>query len=200
MNCQDIERNITSVYMAFMLELERQRLARGLSMAEITDHAGIADGLYGKSLYASTPSGRQSNWRTLQDLVDALYPMGFDIIVKPKTGQRLDPSQLRCKIKSAQALTDTRSQREFMRELSHKGVEARRTKFAAMTEEQRKRAIKHIVKKAKKTKRKNRLLRLQQAAIPTIPKRRRTAVVPCVVTTAAAAPSFTMDGIGSSVI
>ena len=155
MNCQDIERNITPVYMAFMLELERQRLARGLSMAEITDHAGIADGLYGKSLYASTPSGRQSNWRTLQDLVDALYPTGFDIIVKPKSGLRLDPSQLRCKIKSAAATLNPKSQRELMTELGKLGGEARRAKYATMSKAERER----IAKKARKTRRQNRLLR-----------------------------------------
>jgi hypothetical protein len=163
MNCQDIERNITPVYMAFMLELERQRLARGLSMAEITDHAGIADGLYGKSLYASTPSGRQSNWRTLQDLVDALYPTGFDIIVKPKSGLRLDPSQLRCKIKSATALTNSKSQRERMTELGKLGGEARREKYKTMSKAQRQR----IASKARKTRRQNRLLRAQIRASQT---------------------------------
>jgi hypothetical protein len=161
MNCQDIDRNITPIYMAFMLELERQRLVRGLSMQEVTDHAGIADGLYGKSLYASTPSGRQSNWRTLQDLVDALYPTGFDIIVKPKSGLRLDPSQLRCKIKSATATVNPKSQRELMRELGSKGGIARREKYKTMPQAQRL----AIARKARKTRRKNRALRSQSSAL-----------------------------------
>jgi hypothetical protein len=197
MNCKDIERGVVPFFRAVMVELERQRLARGLSMQEVCDHSGLADYYYSKALHASTPSGRQARWDSLQDLVDALFPEGYDVVIKPKVGMRLSAADLRCKIKSAAALTDRKSQREFMRELSHKGVEARRTKLAAMTEEQRKRAIKHIVKKARKTKRKNRLLRLQQAAIQTIPKRRRTAVEPCVVHTATTGPSCTVGATGS---
>jgi hypothetical protein len=193
MNCQDVDRNITPVYMAFMLELERQRLVRGLSMAELTDHAGIADGLYGKSLYASSPSGRQSNWRTLQDLVDALFPAGFDLIVKPKTGLRLDPSQLRCKIKSAAALTDRKTQREWMRELGRLGGVARREKFKNLTPEERK----AIAERGRVTKRQNKLLRAQIRKPEPKRKKRRGALAPCVAVPASAAPSCTVGATGS---
>jgi hypothetical protein len=188
MNCENIDRNIQPFYRAVILEIERRRLALHLSMQELCDRAGVADYYWSKAVHANTPSGREARWSTLQDIVDAIYPAGYDVCITPKAGMRLDAKQLRCKIKFAAAAVNPVSQRELMRTLSQKGVEARRAKLAAMTEEQRKRAIKHIVKKAKKTRRKNRKLRLQQAAIPRKPKQRRTAVEPCVATITSAGP------------
>jgi hypothetical protein len=162
MNCEDIERNISPFYMAVMLEIERRRLSLRLSMQEVCDRSGVADYFYSKALHASTPSGRQAQWRTIQDIVDALFPAGYDVIIKPKTGMRLDPSQLRCKIKSAVSTVNPKSQRELMRELGSKGGKARREKYKTMTRAERQR----IVKKARRTRRKNRLLRTQSQLPP----------------------------------
>ena len=161
MNCQDIERGVVPFYRSIMLEFERQRLARGLSMQEVCDRSGLADYYFSKALYASTPSGRQAKWETLQDLLDALFPEGADVVIRPKVGMRLSAADLRCKIKSAAALTNSRSQRELMRELGKKGGEARREKYKAMPRAERLR----IAKKARKTRRKNRALRLQSRGL-----------------------------------
>jgi transcriptional regulator with XRE-family HTH domain len=155
MNCEN--RNISPFYMGVMLEIERRRLQLGLSMQEVCDRAGVADYYYSKALHASTPSGRQARWDTLQDIVDGLFPEGFDVVIKPKVGLRLDAEQLRCKIKFAASTTDRKLQRELMSELGKKGGEARREKYKNMTKEERQR----IAAKARKTRRQNRLLRAQ---------------------------------------
>lgn len=157
MNCQDIERGVVPFYRAIVLEMERQRLARGLSMQEVCDRAGVADYYWSKALHASTPTGRQAKWETLQDLLDALFPEGADVLIKPKVGMRLSAADLRCKIKSAAALTNSKSQREFMRALGRAGGISRREKYKTMSREERQR----IARKARKTRRKNRLLRTQ---------------------------------------
>ena len=159
MNCENIDRNISPFYMGVMLEIERRRLQLGLSMQEVCDRAGVADYYYSKALHASTPSGRQARWDTLQDIVDGLFPEGFDVVIKPKVGLRLDAEQLRCKIKfaKASASTDRKLQRELMRELGKKGGQARREKYKNMTKEERQR----IAARARKTRRKNRQLRAQ---------------------------------------
>jgi transcriptional regulator with XRE-family HTH domain len=170
MNGVDIERNIAPFYMAVMLELERRRLHLGISMQEVCDRSGVADYFYSKALHASTPSGRQARWDTLQDIVDALFPAGYDVVIKPKTGMRLNPEQLRCKIKfAAAAASNPKLQREVMSEIGKAGAKARIAKYAAMTPAQRKR----IYKKAKETRRQNRLLRAQAGQI-TPPSRRAT--------------------------
>jgi hypothetical protein len=89
--------------------------------------------------------------------VDALFPAGYDVEIKPKSGLRLSAQDLRCKILFASAPSDPRSQRDLMRTLGKKGGEARREKSKNMTPQERQR----IAKKARKTRRKNRALRSQ---------------------------------------
>jgi transcriptional regulator with XRE-family HTH domain len=185
MNCKNIERNIQPFYMAVMLEIERRRLQLRLSMQEVCDRSGVADYYYSKALHASTPSGREARWATLQDIVDALFPEGYDVEIRPKVGMRLSAADLRCKIKFAAAMTDTKSQRELMRELGKRGGDARREKFKNMTPEERK----AIAEKGRKTKRQNQLLRAQIRKPLTKPKKRRGALAPCVVGPAVPAPS-----------
>lgn len=72
-------RPCTAIYRVIMVEFERQRLARGLSMAQVDDLAGTNDGHYAHMLYPDTPSGRQARWETVQDVADALFGRGFEI-------------------------------------------------------------------------------------------------------------------------
>jgi len=164
MNCENIERNIQPFYMAVMLEIERRRLQLNISMQEVCDRSGVADYFYSKALHASTPSGRQARWSTLQDIVDALFPEGYDVVIKPKVGMRLDANQLRCKIRFAAAPTDRRLQRSLMSELGKKGAEARKEKYRTMSKAERNR----IAAKARKTRRQNRLLRARSREFVTI--------------------------------
>jgi hypothetical protein len=191
MNCENIERNISPFYMAIMLELERRRLQRGMSMQVVCDTAGVADYYYSKALHASTPSGRQARWDTLQDIVDALFPEGYDVVIKPKVGMRLDPARLRCKIKFAAAATNPKLQRDLMSEIGKIGARARAEKYKTMSKADRAR----IAKKARKTRRKNRLQRAQTGQAKPFSRARRGALVPCVVTTASAGRSCSLDGI-----
>jgi hypothetical protein len=126
-------------------------------MDQVADRAGVADRYYSKARWADSPSGRQARWETLQDVVDALFPEGYDVEIRPKVGLRLDAEQLRCKIKFAAAPKDSRSHRELMRELGRMGGIARREKYKTMPREKRM----AIAKKARKTRRKNRALRSQ---------------------------------------
>ena len=155
-------------YRAIMLELERRRLSLELPMDAVADRAGVADRYFSKALHADSPSGRQARWDTLQDIVDALFPEGYDVEIRPKAGLRLGPQDLRCKILLAAAPTDKKLQREVMRVLGKKGGEARREKYKTMSREERQR----IAKKARKTRRKNRALRaqLQRRSATTAPR------------------------------
>jgi transcriptional regulator with XRE-family HTH domain len=162
MNCENIERNIAPFYMAVMLEIERRRLQLNISMQEVCDRSGVADYYYSKALHASTPSGREARWSTLQDIVDALFPEGYDVEIRPKVGMRLSAADLRCKIRFAVAPTDRNRQRELMRTLGREGGKARAAKFKTMSKAERQR----IAKKARKTRRKNRLLRAQSQRPP----------------------------------
>ena len=140
----------TPVYRSIMFAIEQRRLAAGLSMEELSDRAGFADRYYPKALYADAPGGRQARWELLQEMVDVLFPEGFEVEIRPKTGERLRPQDLRCKIKLAAfeaAPTDRRVYRELMRALGRKGGLARREKYKTMPREERL----AIAKKARKT-------------------------------------------------
>src|SRR5688572_18418407 len=76
----------TPVYRALMLGCEERRVALKLPMEKFSEFAGLSERYYSKALYADQPSGRQASWQTMQIIFDALWPDGFEIIVKPKSG------------------------------------------------------------------------------------------------------------------
>ncbi len=142
-------------YRALMLELERRRQQLGWTMSELDDFAGLNDGHFGHLLHADRPSGRQGRWEIVQLLISALFPDGFDLTLTPKRGEVLTAQALARKIKVAGADRDRLGRRALMRALASRGGRARAQKYKTMSKEERER----IAKKARKTRRKNRLLR-----------------------------------------
>jgi hypothetical protein len=49
------------------------------SAMEVDDAAGLQDGFYSKLLHADRPSDRQVRWETLQLVITALFPAGFEL-------------------------------------------------------------------------------------------------------------------------
>ena len=83
----------SALYRMLMMELERRRLALGWPMWKLDDKAGTQDGYYAKCLYPDTPSGRQARWETLQLLIDALWPEGFQLALQSSENETV-PSAL----------------------------------------------------------------------------------------------------------
>lgn len=135
----------TPVYRAIMLEIERRRQTLGLSMDGLSDEVGCADRYYAKALHPDTPSGRQARWETVQEILDTVFPGGFDIKIEPKVGGCLSAQDLRRKIRFAAADTNAVTRRKLMSELGRKGAAAR----SALSPEQRR----EIALKAAATKR-----------------------------------------------
>ncbi len=90
----------------------------------------------------------------VQLLISALFPDDFDLTLTPKRGGVLTAQTLPRKIKFAGADHDRLGRRALMSALGKKGGDARREKYKTMSKEERER----IAKKARKTRRKNRLL------------------------------------------
>lgn len=145
-----IPERATPVYRALLLEIERQRQAIGISMDALSDEAGFADRYYAKALHPDTPSGRQARWETVQEMLDALFPGGFDIEIRAKTGVCLSAQDLRRKIKFAAADRDPVTRRKLMAEIGRLGGQAR----AKMSPERRR----EIALKAAKTRLRNRAI------------------------------------------
>jgi hypothetical protein len=123
----------TAIYRSIMLEVERQRVALGIPMWQVDDMAGTQDGYYAKALHADSTSGRQARWDTLQLIVSALFPEGFDCILRARPGEMLDALSMKRKIKeaTASALHQQRPLREYMAALGRKGAQARQHKIPA---------------------------------------------------------------------
>jgi len=111
----------TPIYRAIMLEIERRRVALGFPMEKFSEYAGVPDRYFPKALHADQPSGRQAQWGTLQVIVDALFPHGFDLEIRPRPGAVMSADNLKAKLLQLKANIDPRSQRELMRELGRKG-------------------------------------------------------------------------------
>lgn len=133
----------TPAYRALMLELERRRLQLRLKMWEVDDLAGLNDGHYAHLLHADRPSGRQGTWASLHLVITALFPMGFDLVLKPKRGGALTAEAHALKVKFAAADHNPQSRRDLMRELGKRGAKARMLKLG-------KRERKKIARKASK--------------------------------------------------
>lgn len=117
---------VTNIYRAVMLEIERRRQALGFPMEKFSEYAGLSDRYYPKLLHADEPSGRQANWGMLEIIMDALYPHGYDVIIKAKPGQVISAENLKAKLLGLAAQKDPKCRRELMRELSHKAAEGRK--------------------------------------------------------------------------
>jgi hypothetical protein len=131
------------IYRIIMVEFERQRLARGLSMAQVDDLAGTQDGFYSRMIYPDTPYGRQARWETVQDVADALFGRGFEVnIVGPEAGIRAAPSIEKGASSNALRNRHWRHTKHFSM-LGSLGAKARNAK---MSPEQRSRSARKAVK------------------------------------------------------
>jgi hypothetical protein len=154
------------IYRALLLECERRRQQLGWSMWQVDDASGLNDGHYAHCLHVDRVTGRQAAWKTIHLIVMALWSQGFDLQMTHKPGGVLTAEDHRLKVMFSAADNNRLSRRELMRELGKKGGEARREKYKNMTKEERQR----IAAKARKTRRKNRLLRAQlQKQRPELP-------------------------------
>ena len=108
----------TGIYLAIMLEVERRRQALGFPMEKFSEYAGLPERYYSKALHPDTASGRQAQWGTLQIIIDALFPAGFDVVIKPRAGAAMNGDSLKAKLLRLQAAKDPKCQRELMRELA----------------------------------------------------------------------------------
>jgi hypothetical protein len=177
----------TEIYRAVLLECERKRQQLNWSMWQLDDAAGLNDGHFAHCLHADRPSGRQASWKILNLIVSALWPRGFDLQIIDKPGATLTAEGTHRKILHAAAPYNRISQRKLMSEIGKAGAKARIAKYAAMTPAERKR----IYKKAKETRRQNRLLRAQAGQITPRSKRAMNGARAFVVDVASEAPCCT---------
>jgi hypothetical protein len=120
---------LVPIYNAFVLELERRRLARGISMDAICELMGVADRSYAKMLYPEKLSGRLAGWERIQQCIEVLFCEGFELRIVPKEGEMLTAVGTRRKIKQEAATWSRPIRREVMRELAQQAVEGRMKKL-----------------------------------------------------------------------
>lgn len=101
-------------YRAIMLELERKRLAMGLSQDRLSELMGVAERSYSKMLWPDSPSGRLATWDKLQKAIEVLFADGFEVVVRAGcTLTDTTPGTKRL-IRQAAAHYDRRTSRELM--------------------------------------------------------------------------------------
>jgi hypothetical protein len=111
---------VTPIYRAVMLEIESRRQALGFPMEAFSEYAGLPERYFSKALHPDVPSGRQAQWRTVQIMIETLYPHGFDVTITPKPGQVMTEKSLKAKLLQLSAIKDPKSRRQLMAELSAK--------------------------------------------------------------------------------
>lgn len=74
----------TGIYHAIIAQVHARIRRLGIPMWKCDDLSGLQDGYSAKLLHPDTPSGRQARWETLQLLLDAVYPEGFVLTIKPR--------------------------------------------------------------------------------------------------------------------
>jgi hypothetical protein len=121
-----------------VLELERRRLAVGISMERMSELMGTAERSYAKLLYPETSSGRMAQWPTMQSAVDVLYCDGLIVRLVPVLG-RLSTEAVgvrttegtRRLIKAEAARWDAKMQRQVLSDFGRRGGVARAASLSA---------------------------------------------------------------------
>lgn len=105
-------------YRAIMVELERKRLAMGLSQDRLSELMGVAERSYQKMVWPDSSSGRLATWDKLQKAIEVLFADGFEVVVRAGcTLTDTTPGTKRL-IRQAAAHYDRRGARELMRDLA----------------------------------------------------------------------------------
>jgi hypothetical protein len=138
-----ITEKATEIYRSITIECERRRQELSLPMWKLDDLAGTQDGFYAKMLHADRPSGRQCRWETLNLIVSALWPQGFDLQIIHKPGDPLTAENHRLKVMFAASDHCRLSRRKLMSELGKRGAAAR---LAKLGKRERKKIAKHASK------------------------------------------------------
>lgn len=121
----DIAVKSTAIYRAIVVELERKRQAMGMSMDALSELIG-AERSYSKMLYPDTSSGRQAQWDKLQRAIDALFPEGFEIVLRAGVCPTSTTAGTKRLIRQSAAHYDRRTARELMNELSKAAISGRK--------------------------------------------------------------------------
>jgi hypothetical protein len=122
------------IYLATILEIERLRLSRGISMEQMSELMGTAERSYAKMLYPDTISGRMARHDTLQLAVQTVCPDGFDLRILPSRCGMLSAVGTKQKIKAEAAHWDGKRTSEIM---AHRGRKGNAARQASLTPEQR---------------------------------------------------------------
>lgn len=102
---------VTGIYQQLVEQIHARIKRLGLPMWRCDDLSGVQDGYTAKMLHPETPSGRQARWETLQLLIDAVYPDGFSVTIRPrgrgtpKALQRTSNKQVDQRVKAVMMMT-----------------------------------------------------------------------------------------------
>jgi hypothetical protein len=118
----------TPIYRSVMLECERRRQQLGVSMDRFSEFAGLPDRAYAKMVWPDGVAGRQATWESVQRVIDALFPDGFDLMVKPRKGPELDKLSMKFKARFGQPFRAGKAIREHMSELSRRATPEARSR------------------------------------------------------------------------
>lgn len=80
----------TALYLAVTAQIHARIRRLGITMARCDDLSGLQDGYTAKLLHPDAKSGRQANWATLQLLMDAVFPDGVEVILRPLDGRKAE--------------------------------------------------------------------------------------------------------------
>lgn len=134
---------VTAIYRQIMLEVEARRLALGLPMEKFSDWAGVPERYYPKALLPDTPSGRQASWETLQTIIDALFPQGFEVVIKSKPGNVIGAKDMKAELLKLRERANPKTHRELMSEYARKATfENRQRGRMKLSKRQRRKAAK----------------------------------------------------------
>jgi hypothetical protein len=117
-----------------MLEVERRRVQLGFTFIDVDNLAGLNDGYLAKMMWPDTRTGRIAGWNTLQLVIEALFPKGFEVIIRQKDGAVLDEPSIRKMTYIARVPFDRKAQRELMADYGRRG---RAVQLERQTPEQR---------------------------------------------------------------
>lgn len=120
----------TPLYNAIVLELEKRRVALGLSLEAVSHLMGHADRYYSKLVNPETPSGRRAGWDVLQTAVDVLFFEGFKVRISHDKDGVPAGAGIKRKVLAEAANYDPAARRKWLAEITSLGGKARMQKLS----------------------------------------------------------------------
>lgn len=160
-------KHVPALYLSLIAELQRRRIALGLSLVQLDEAIGWSESFSTKCLYPARDNGRCMSWASADEVVQVLFPAGVSLRLVASDGARVRHGSLANEAQGSRSLI-----RHYLQKIAAAGG---RASWSKLSPEQRSARASHAGK-ASAQRRRERLERDKLAVTAKLEPRPRLGV------------------------